>query len=321
MGTNSNIYILVPTWIIMVYHELRIVNGKKQNYLIYNKRENGKWTKKSKFMGIGALTKKEINEFKKKFETELKVEKVRLLSKEQASEIERLKQVYLDKLEKFSTDEFEKFENAFSTELTYNSNAIEGSSLSLAETSLIVNEDITPKGKSLREIYEAKNHVKAIEFIKNYKGDIDELFILKVHSIILKDISEKFAGRYRENPVKVLGSDFKFPIAEKVPQLVGNLVYWYHKNKKEMHPFELAILFSSKLVSIHPFIDGNGRISRLVMNFILYKNKYPRINIYMKQREEYLKAIRKANDEDYLPILEHSIKTLKENLKDFGFID
>jgi Fic family protein len=88
-----------------------------------------------------------------------------------------------------------------------------------------------------------------------------------------------------------------------------------------MHIFELAVLFSMKFVSIHPFVDGNGRMSRLLMNFILKKNNYPWINIYTKQREDYLKAVRQANDENYKSILEFCIKNLRENLKSFGIIE
>ena len=305
----------------MVYHEVRDVNGKKQNYLVFNKREKKKWIKKSKFIGTGILKKEEILKLREEFEKELKIEKIKLIKKEQAEEIENLKQVYLDKITNLSGEEFENFEKAFFTELTYNSNAIEGNSLTLAETSLVINKNLTPKGKELREIYEAKNHAKALKFIKEHSGEINELFILKLHSIILENISEKFAGRYRENPVRVIGSDFKFPAPDKAPQLVKNLVYWYNQNKKEMHPFELAVLFSCKLVSIHPFVDGNGRVSRLIINAILHKGKYPWINVYMKQREDYLKAIRKANDENYTLILDYLIGALKENMKDFGFLD
>ena len=88
-----------------------------------------------------------------------------------------------------------------------------------------------------------------------------------------------------------------------------------------MHPFEIAILFSTKFVSIHPFIDGNGRASRLIMNFLLKKKSYPWINIYMKQRTDYLKAIRQANDENYKLILEFCINTLKENLESFNILE
>jgi Fic family protein len=304
----------------MVYHEIRLVNGNKMNYIISNQRQGKKWIKKSKFIGKGDFSKKKINKLIKEFENELKINKnYKYLTKEQVIEIEELKEKYNKGIKKLSEEEFIKFEKAFFTELTYNSNAIEGNSMSLEETSIAVNEGLAPEGKTLREVYEAKNHVKALEFIKNYKGEVNELFILKIHSIILKEISGRFAGRYRENPVRVAGSDFKFPAYDKIPQLMKNLIYWYNKNKKDMHAFELAIIFSMKFVSIHPFIDGNGRVSRLLMNFILQKKKYPWINIYNKQRGKYLNAVRKANEENYEDILEFSIKTLKENLRDFGF--
>jgi len=306
----------------MVYHEIREINGKKQNYLVFIKRENNKLVKKSKFIGTGNISKQEIDRLKKEFEIKVTSSiDSKNLTKEQLLEIEKIKQVYNEKINSLSKEEFEEFENTFFTELTYNSNAIEGSSLSLEDTNLILNEGLVPKGKTLREINEAKNHKLAINFINNYKGDLDELFILKLHSIILRDISERFAGRYRETSVRIFKSNVNFPDASKVSQLVKNLVYWYKTNKNKMHAFEMAILFSIKLVSIHPFIDGNGRTSRLIMNFLLKKKKYPWLNIYMKQRADYLKAVRQANDEDYKLILEFCINTLKENLKSFNILD
>jgi Fic family protein len=306
----------------MVYHEVRKVNGNKQNYLISNSRVKDKWVKKSKFIGNDYISKEKLEKLKKEFEVEILCEMAsENLSKEQILEIEEIKKIYHTKIKSLSKEEFEMFENTFFTELTYDSNAIEGSSLSLEDTNLILNEGLVPEGKTLREINEAKNHRKAIKFLEDYEGDLNELFILKLHSIILKDISEKFAGRYRENQVRIFKSDVSFPDYEKVPQLVRNLIYWYKLNKSKLHPFELAVEFSMKLVSIHPFVDGNGRISRLIMNFLLKKNGYPWINIYMKQRSGYLKSVRKANDEQYNPILEFCIKSLKENLESFKIIN
>ena len=305
----------------MVYHEIRKVNGKKQNYLVYNKREKSKWIKKSKFIGNGNISKAKINKLKTEFEEDLiNKKKYQYLKKEQVKEIEKLKLIYNKRIKQFSKEEFEKFENSFFTELTYDSNAIEGNSLSLEETSLVINENIVPEGKTLREIYEAKNHIKALEFLKEYKGDLSENLTLKLNSIILNNISERFAGKYRKNPVRIAGSTFKLPIPEKIPQLIGNLIYWYKENKNKYHQFELAILISMKFVTIHPFIDGNGRVSRLIMNFLLSKKDYPWINIYNKQRQKYLEAVRKANDENYLLIFELLINTLKQNLKDFEII-
>lgn len=302
----------------MVYHEIR---KNKQNYLVFNSRKNGRWIKKSKFIGFGDLSKESVEKLKEEFEIEIKSKIYsENLSEEQIREIENLKKIFNNKIRLLSKEEFEAFENTFFTELTYDSNAIEGSSLSLEDTNLILNEGLVPNGKTLREVNEAKNHLDAINFINRYKGDLKEEFILKLHSIILKNISEKFAGRYRENPVRIFKGDVSFPSYEKVPQLVKNLIYWYKLNKPKMHPFELAVIFSMKLVSIHPFVDGNGRISRLVMNFLLKKKNYPWINIYLKQRAEYLKAVRKANDEEYKTILEFCIRSLKDNLENFEII-
>ena len=305
----------------MVYYEIRIVNGKKQNYLVYNSRKNNKWIKKSKFIGLGDLNKKEISLLKKKFEKDIILNKNYIyLELEDIKEIENLKYNYNEKIKKLEKEEYEKFQKSFFTELTYNSNAIEGNSLSLEETSLVVNDKIVPEGKTLREIYEAKGHMEALNFIKTYEGDLNEEFILKIHFIILKNISERFAGKYRETNVRIFGSDVKLLNYFLVPKLMKNLIYWYKKNKKNYHQFEMAILISMKLVTIHPFVDGNGRVSRLVMNFLLNKKDYPWVNIYNKQRQKYLTAVRKANDEKYDLIFPFLISTLKENLKDFNLL-
>ncbi len=311
---------MCPHRFIMVYHEIRKINGKILNYLVYNSRSNGKWKKQSKFIGKGNISKEKIEKMKKEFEKELILKKnYDYLTKEQVKKIEELKDRYSNKISSLSKEEFEKFQESFFTELTYDSNAIEGNSLSLEETDLVINENISPEGKSLREISEAKNHIKAIEFMKNYKGDLNERFILKLHSIILNNISERFAGNYRRTNVRIFGSNVKLPSYDKIPQLIKNLIYWYKKNKKEYHDFEMAVIFSMKFVTIHPFIDGNGRVSRLLMNFLLLKNNYPLINIYKKNRQKYLNAVRKANGENYLPILGFLVDTLEENLDSFNF--
>ena len=321
MGTNRNLYKYVPTKKCMVYHEVRKINGKKKHYIIHNSRKNGKWVKKAKLIGAGNLSEEKIKEEKERFEKEIITGNTyTYLKKKEVLYIENLKEVYNEKIDSMQKEEYEKLQKSFFTELTYDSNAIEGSSLSLQETSLVVNEGIVPEGKTLREVYEARNHASALKFIKEYKCDLDELFILKLHKLILQDISKRFAGRYRETQVRIFGGDVKFPTANKVPQLVKNLVYWYKKNKKKYHPFELAVLVSMKLVTIHPFVDGNGRVSRLIMNFLLGKRKYPWINIYNKRRQKYLEAVRKANDENYSLIFPFLIRTLKENLKDFEII-
>ncbi len=302
----------------MVYHEIRKVNGKKQHYLIYNKREGGKWIKKSKFIGSGDIGKRKVLILKKRFEKDLLMgKKYEYLKNKDVEEIENLKENYNKKIKELKKEEYEIFQNTFFTELTYNSNAIEGSTLSLQETSLVLEKGIIPEGTTLREIHEAKNHFEALKFLQDYKGDLNEELILKLHHIITKNILGRFSGRYRTTSIRVFGADIKFPPAEKVPQLVKNLIYWYKENKNKFHQFELATIASMKLVTIHPFLDGNGRVSRLIMNFLLSKKDYPWINIYNRQRQKYLQATRKANDESYSLIFKFLKNTLKQNLKDF----
>lgn len=304
-----------------MYHEIRQSKGKVQNYLVYNQRKDNHWVKKSKFIGYGTLSPQKVSKSKKEFGLELlSSRKYLCLTKVQVLELEKLRQTYFKKTKALSREEFEQFETSYFTELTYNSNSIEGNSLSLEETSLVINENVVPEGKTLREIYEAKNHAQAIKFLRSYEQDVDERLILKLHSIILNNISERFAGRYREGAVRIFGSDVRFPDAEKVPLLVRNLVYWYKEHKKEYHPFELAVIFSTKLVSIHPFVDGNGRISRLLMNFILQRNKFPWINVYTKQQARYLNVVRKGNDGEYVLIINFMLETLKENLESFRLV-
>ena len=316
MGTNRNVYKYVPIIITMVYHEVRKLKGKLYNYLIYNIRDGKKWKKASRYIGEGAFPKSTIKKEIEKFKIELK--KAEYLSKEQVLEIENIRKKFDSYLRKSGKIGVEKFDEWFFTELTYNSNAIEGNTLSLEDTSLIINENIAPKGASLREIYEAKNHKEAIEFLKGYKGELNERLILKIHSFILKNIADSFAGKYRRTEVRIRGTEFKPPYADAVPLLVTGLVKWYKENKKKLHPLELAAAVSAKLVTIHPFIDGNGRVSRLVMNFLLKKAKYPELNIYVKERDRYLNCIKEANRENYKLLALFLFDTLKKN---YSFLD
>lgn len=303
----------------MVYHETRKVKDKIQNYLVHSQRSGEKINKKSKFIGYGKIPKEKIEEQKKEFFQELSLnKKSKNLTKEQLLKIETLKQKYNTQIKKLHKEELIQLQKSFFTELTYDSNAIEGNTLTLEETNLILNEGLSPEGKSITEINETQNHREAINFIRNFKGDLSENFILKLHSIILKNISKRFAGNYRQTNVKIFGSSVKLPQYQIVSQLIKNLIYWYKKNKTKLPPFELAILTSMKFVTIHPFTDGNGRVSRLIMNFLLNKKDYPWINIKKSKRAKYLEAVRKSNDEDYSEIFPFLIQTLNENLEDYG---
>lgn len=178
---------------------------------------------------------------------------------------------------------------------------------------MIINDSIIPKNTSMREVNEAKNHKEALEFLSRYGGDINERLVLKLHAVIMNGIDDK-RGKYREIGVSISGSDVRLPHYSQIPELMRGLIKWY-KERKDMHPFELAALFSMRFVTIHPFTDGNGRISRLLMNYMLKKNGYPEINIYVRDRNNYIKSVRKANDENYSMIVDFLFRTLKKNYR------
>lgn len=182
-------------------------------------------------------------------------------------------------------------------ELTYTSNAIEGNTLSRMETALVIEKGITVEGKSLREHLEAINHKKALEEIRELakKGHqfLEELDILNIHALILKGIDDAWAGRYRQVPVRISGSDVVLPNYEKVPSLMKDFMRWLQSIQGE-HPVKIAADAHYKLVSIHPWIDGNGRTSRLVMNLILIQRGYPPALIKKEERRRYLSSIEEA---------------------------
>lgn len=294
----------------MVYIEIKKRSGKKYFYLVKTVRFEGKWKKLRKYIGEN-LSNDDVKEYSLLFEKTLKNSE--FLDNERVNKIEKIRDKFNGYKKKGGKSGLDKFNEWFFTELTYNSNAIEGTSLSLRDTSMVINENIVPKNAELREVNEAKNHKDALDFLLAYTGDINENLILKIHSIILKNIDNENAGNYRKIHVFIRGENVNFPKPENVPELMKDLIKWYKSNKSKIHAFELAVIFSMKFVSTHPFIDGNGRLSRLLMNYILRKNGYPEINIYVKNRANYIKAVRKANDADYPMIIDFVYKTMQKN--------
>ena len=171
-----------------------------------------------------------------------------------------------------------KLQEVFDVEYTYNSNRIEGNTLTLMETHLVVNKGLTIDGKPLREHLEAVNHHAAIGFLRELvvnNQDVTPASLCRIHAMILQGVDNSIAGRYRTAAVYISGSQHVPPNARKVPELMDGLFAFYETNKASMHPVELAAQMHEKLATIHPFQDGNGRTSRLLMNLILMRAGYP----------------------------------------------
>ena len=196
-------------------------------------------------------------------------------------QIDKLKK-QLDDLRPLPKEQLENLDEYFRIQYTYDSNRIEGNTLTLQETALVVDKGITIGGKSVHEHLEAINHSEAVELIIELvqnKTDLTEYILKQLHGLILRGINKNNAGKYRSVNVMISGSLHRPPEPFMVGKLMDDYFMFYELNKKTMHPVLLSAEMHERLVTIHPFIDGNGRTSRLVMNLILLQHGFPITNI------------------------------------------
>jgi Fic family protein len=185
----------------------------------------------------------------------------------------------------------------------FNSNAIEGNTIKLRETQMILERGLTIEGRSLREHLEVRNHPKAIHYIERItKRDLKMQDILVIHQIIMKGIDDE-AGRFRTTEVRIAGADFIPPPAYEVPHLLKDLVDWYNRNPDELRPIELSAILHHQFVWIHPFHDGNGRAARLLMNLALLRFGYPIAVILNVDRAKYYDTLKKADRGEKAPFV------------------
>jgi Fic family protein len=217
----------------------------------------------------------------------------------------------------FSKEPIENFDNryeAFCSLFTYDSTGIEGNTLTLSETSSLLFEGIVPSSKSLREINETINHKKAFDYILNYKKDITKEFIFEIHKLVVSNTLKQELinqiGRYRTVQVYIGASLPPNPL--NVPIKMTSLLRWYSINKKKLHPLVVASYFHADFEKIHPFVDGNGRTGRLLLNFILHKNNFPMINIPHLKKQKYYEVLQKAHMGEIKPFVHFLIELLKD---------
>ena len=203
------------------------------------------------------------------------------------------------------------------TELAYTSNAIEGNTLTRRETAMAIEEKITSGAKPINDYLEAINHAKAFEFIRDAAKNrikIDENYILQIHKIILSGIDDTNAGFYRSVRVRISGSQTILPNPLKVPDLMKDFSQWLEKKDDDM--LQKAIEAHYRLVTIHPFVDGNGRTARLLLNSMLLENGYAPIIIRPIDRRRYLNALETyQTTENSEPYYKFMLSTLNRSLK------
>jgi len=224
------------------------------------------------------------------------------------------KKAKLDYHRPLSRELVENLKRWFTVELTYTSNAIEGNTLTRRETAVVLEKGLTVSGKSLVEHLEATNHAKALQMVlqlaQGKTEDLTEHTILNLHEAILRGIDDGNAGCYRSIAVRISGSMVVLPNPVKVPDLMARLTREIVRAQNS-HPVELAAEAHYQLVTIHPFVDGNGRTARLLMNLILMQNGYPPALIRKRDRLRYIKSLEQAqiggSKEDYYRIIAEAV--------------
>lgn len=234
----------------------------------------------------------------------------------------------LDSFRPISPDTIKRMESMWDIQYTYESNRIEGNSLTLDETMHVIEKGLTIGGKPLNDHLEAINHQEAIHYIRDLsdrESDFNQSSLLSIHGLILKGIQDRDAGNYRKQAVYILNSDgerHEFPSAYLVNKLMEDYFIFYNENKEVLHPVAMAAHLHQKLVNIHPFIDGNGRTSRLVMNLHLLKNGYPIsiIDSEMEKRQEYYRILgeyQRSENADSKPFELFIANRVKRSLLDY----
>lgn len=305
-----------------MFLEIRDVGKKKKYYLTHSYKEKGKVRKVRHYLGEN-LSDKQIEKLRPQAEESIRQKLTQkrtisdpfqtVLSTEEISQIQDLITKSDLKIFHLSQAQWEKFTESF----TYNTNAIEGSTLVLSEVKKLLSDNVWPQDAPKEDIAEAQGVKKAIEYIRKVKSHVTVELIKKIHEIVFLN-SKSFAGKTRGKGVEVVIKDSTGNIVHRgapstiVIQLLKELEIWYTKNKKKYHPIVLAAVVHNQFETIHPFADGNGRVGRILLNNILIKHNYPPINIEFKHRREYYRALQEYQHKENLrPTIELMLKEYK----------
>ena len=228
----------------------------------------------------------------------------------------------IDTVRPFEGELLEQTRDYYRISTTWSSNAIEGNTLTESETKVLLEDGITIGGKPLRDTLEAIGHAQAYDymFMLLSGGKIELRHILGLHQLFYNGIDADNAGQYRRRPIIVTGTDFVFPAHGDVANQMRELEQWILSDRDKLHPVEFAALLHLKLVTVHPFIDGNGRTARLITNLALIQRGYLPVIVLPVLRVEYNDCIRQYQNKDNAQpfidfIAEQELETQKEMIR------
>ncbi len=307
----------------MAYIET-IRRGKQNFYFLTQTIRDGKKFRKVRIMlGKGEISKERLTALAAQAESGLRkkiskakaIKKIVRLDAPSLKELAEIKSGYHKIIRKLSPIEYGVIEKQHLIRFTFNTNAIEGSTISLKETAHILEDNIAPEGKELREIHETENTKKAYEFMKKYRGKISIRFIKQIHYALTSNILKEQAGNFRSLQVYMAGSKHIPAKPPEVAHEMRSLMRWMTWHK-DTHPVVLVAYIHHFFIAIHPFIDGNGRTGRLLLNFMLMKAGFPPICIHLGERIKYTDYLEKARDGDPAAFVGFIVEKVREAYKE-----
>ena len=310
----------------MTHLAVKKIKGREYRYLVKSIRfPDGSVKKVSKMVkeekSAAVLEKKYLDYFLQK-EKEFNIKwalskynKKGIFTEEEISKLESIKVGYKSIIRKFSKEQLKDALDRFIVNFTYESNALEGNSLTLKDVAIVIFEKTYTKGKDLREIYEARNSREVLDLILRKKFRIRHESIIKMHSMLMKDIDTRKG--YKKIPNFLLGKRLETTPPEKVYSEMTNLINWYNQNIEKYHPLEVASIFHSRLEKIHPFEDGNGRVGRFLINTILVNKGYPPLIVRKISRTAYFSSLEAADNGHYDKIERFLIEKFKNTYRNF----
>jgi len=297
----------------MAYVVTQEVKGRPYYYLVHNYRDKkGGWKKKKKYLGSKLPNEEEIERLSYELSRGPIKWNIKFLHPVHLPELDDIKERQALKV---GTDRISKSELDFLVHFTHHSNAIEGSTMNLAETKQLMVEGKTPMSKRVEEVLAAKNTKEAYNFVKSYGRDVNKRFILDIHNLLMTGIMTD-AGKMRKSPVKITGAQFHPPMPDTLDLEIDRFMEFYRFIRDKFHPVEVASLIHLKFIEIHPFTDGNGRTGRLLMNFILTRLGYPPMIVKNEEKRDYYKALEAGTaNRDYPAFVNYVAKNLIEQYR------
>jgi Fic family protein len=315
---------------VMVFIQERTVKGKKYIYLEKSVRIGDKITKVSHYLGRkDGISAEKISRAMKQFVLDVdkklpsliartlagKYKLTYPLTEEEIEKIEEANLKYHAIKASLHKKDWEDVKKRFVANFVFESNALEGNSLTLKNVSEIVFENRIDKAADLREVHDAKNSYTTFSQLFTVKKEITENFIITIHKKLMENIDDRTG--YKRVPNVIIGRDLALTKPKDVEKKMASLIQWYKENETKLYPLELAFRFHHQFEEIHPFADGNGRVGRMLLNYILIRHRYYPIIIRKTHRTTYLRVLEAADHSQYAPLLRFGLTKTKETYRKF----